>query len=57
MSKKKTPIDIQKQKADYRITGVLKGKYELRDKDSRYSLVTKKQLDKLRLGSKIVPDF
>jgi len=42
---------------NYRITGVLGGKYELRDKDSKYSVVNKKQLDKLKKQFKVITDF
>lgn len=50
-------IDREKKLADYRITGVMKGKYELRDRNSKYSLVNKRQLDKLKRGFSVVPDF
>ena len=44
-------------KNNYRITGVLKGKYELRDKNSRLSIVNRKQLDKLKKKYRVVADF
>jgi hypothetical protein len=53
----KTPIDIAKSKADYRIVDVSRKGYGLRDKYQKYNLVNKKELKRIQKRFKVVPDF
>lgn len=44
-------------KKNYRITGVMKGKYELRDESNKFLIVDKRTLDKLKKTSNFKTDF